>query len=36
MILSPSVRAAETYRRAFLRWVEEMEEIDAGVENLLY
>ena len=35
LILSPSVRAAETYRRAVLRWVEEMEKIDAGVENLL-
>jgi hypothetical protein len=35
LILSPSVRAAETYRRAVLRWVEEMEEIDEGVESVL-
>lgn len=35
LILSPSVRAAETYRRAALRWVEEMGEIDAGLETLL-
>jgi hypothetical protein len=35
LILSPSVRAAEMYRRAALRWVEEMEEIDAGLETLL-
>ena len=35
LILSPSVRAAEVYRRAALRWVGEMEEIDAGLESLL-
>jgi hypothetical protein len=35
LILSPSVRAAEMYRRAVLRWVEEMEEIDEGLESLL-
>jgi hypothetical protein len=36
LILSPSVRAAETYRRAILRWVEEREAIDKGVESLLF
>ncbi len=35
LILSRSVRAAEVYRRAALRWVEEVEEIDAGLEALL-
>ena len=35
LILSPSVRAAETYRRAVLRWVDKMEEIDEGLESLL-
>ncbi len=35
LILSPSVRKAEAYRRAVLDWVDEMEEVEAGLEELL-
>ncbi len=35
LILSPSVRKAEAYRRAVLGWVDEMEEVEAGLEELL-
>ncbi len=35
LILSPSVRKAEAYRRAVLGWVDEMEEVETGLEELL-
>lgn len=35
LILSPSIRAAEVYRRAVVRWVSEMEEVDQGLVTLL-
>jgi len=35
LVLSPSVRAAEGYRRATLRWMAEMEEIDHRLTALL-
>lgn len=33
--LSPSVWAAERYRRTVLRWLDRMESLDEGLENLL-
>jgi hypothetical protein len=35
LILSPSVRKAEAYRRAVLGWVDEMREMEEGLEELL-
>jgi hypothetical protein len=35
LILSPSVRSAEAYRRAVLSWVDEMRAVDAGLERTL-